>query len=312
MDVIILLAAALALDLVAGEPPLPVHPVVWMGKFTYLWEKAGLPKKPALQLAYGTIMTLVTVGVFAAPVYFLLSYLQELNYSAYLIVGAVLFKITFSLKELRKAALNIKNLLLAHNLDGARLGLRSLVKRDSRDLSEPLVISATIESVAENICDSFVAPLFYFLLLGVPGAMAYRVINTLDAMIGRHGQYEYLGKFAARLDDAANIIPSRITALLIVLAAFLMRINARSSWRTLRRDHSRTTSPNAGWPMSAAAGALDVQFTKLGHYQLGNAVNPLVPGTIDTGLRLMTISAFSWVILCFAWEVFQVVITTQA
>jgi adenosylcobinamide-phosphate synthase len=308
MEIIIILAAAVVLDLVLGEPPLALHPVVWMGKFIFIWEKAGLKGKPWFQFTYGLIMTLATAALFALPVYFLLHYLEQWNTLAFVIVGACLFKTTFSLKELWRAALKIKRLLTSGDLAGARFNLRALVKRDSKDLAEPLVISAAVESVAENICDSYVAPLFYFLLLGVPGAMAYRVINTLDAMIGMHGKYEYLGKFAARLDDVLNFIPARISALLIVLAAFIVRQNARKSWKTMLSDHARTESPNAGWPMSAAAGALSVQFTKIDYYQLGQPDKPLKAGTIDAVLRLTGCSAFLWVAVCLIVEVIIFVI----
>jgi adenosylcobinamide-phosphate synthase len=310
MDVFIILAGALALDLILGEPPLPLHPVVWMGKFIMLWEKAGWLKSPFFQFAYGTLFTLITIGLFAVPAYFLLHFLAGWNLIACIIVGAVIFKTTFSFRELRRAALKIKILLMEKDLESARFNLRALVKRDARDLPEPLIVSAAAESVAENISDSFVAPLLYFLVLGVPGAVAYRVINTLDAMIGMHGKYEYLGKFAARLDDVVNLIPSRLTALLIVLAAFLMRSRSRESWLILIRDHSRTESPNAGYPMAAAAGALGVQFTKVGHYRLGDARQPLAPQTIDKALRLIGISAFSWVIICFMAEVVCFVIAS--
>jgi adenosylcobinamide-phosphate synthase len=310
MEVFIILAGALALDLILGEPPLPLHPVVWMGKCTTLWEKGGWRKKPLFQFVYGTFFTLFTIGLFAVPAYFLLHFLKGWNLIAYIMVGAILFKTTFSFRELRRAGLKIKKLLMDKDLESARFNLRALVKREAKDLPEPLIVSAAAESVAENICDSFVAPLLYFLVLGIPGAVAYRVINTLDAMIGMHGKYEYLGKFAARLDDVVNIIPSRLTALLIVLAAFLMRSRGRESWRTLLRDHSRTESPNAGYPMSAAAGALGVQFTKTGYYQLGDARQPLIPQTIDKALRLIDISAFSWIVVCFIAEVVCFVITS--
>jgi adenosylcobinamide-phosphate synthase len=310
MEVFILLAGALALDLILGEPPLPLHPVVWMGKIIMFWEKVGWSKRPALQFIYGTLFTLFTIALFAVPVYFLLHFLKGWNLIVFIIVGAALFKTTFSFRELRRAALKIKVLLLKKDLDSARFNLRSLVKRQARDLPESLIVSATAESVAENINDSFVAPLLYFLVLGIPGAVAYRVINTLDAMIGMHGKYEYLGKFAARLDDVVNIIPSRLTALLIVLAAFLLRSRGRHAWRILLRNHSRTESPNAGYPMSAAAGALGVQFTKTGYYQLGDALQPLAPQAIDKALRLIDVSAFSWVIICFVAEVVYFVLVS--
>ncbi len=312
MDFVYILSGALAIDLTIGEPPLPLHPVVWMGKFTAVWEKWGLNLKPLFQIIFGTMLTLVTIGLFVIPAYFLMKYLKGWNYPVYIVTGIVLFKTTFSLKELRKAAQRIKFSLTDKDLVKARSGLRALVKRKAHDLSEPLIISATVESVTENTCDSIVAPLFYFLILGIPGAMAYRVINTLDAMIGLHGKYEYLGKFAARLDDVVNIIPARLTALLYVLAAWFSRQNPRGAWSIMVRDHSRTASPNAGWPMSAAAGALDVQLIKTGHYQLGDSKGSLVPATIDRALQLMLFSTYSWTILCLAVEVTRFAITIQA
>jgi adenosylcobinamide-phosphate synthase len=312
MDLIFILIGALVIDLIVGEPPLPLHPVVWIGKFTLVWEKWGLNRKPLFMFIFGTALTLVTIGLFAVPAYFLMKYLKGWNYPLYIVAGILLFKTTFSLNELRKAARSIKITLTDKDLGKARSGLRALVKREAHDLSEPLVISATVESVTENTCDSIVAPLFYFLILGIPGAMAYRVINTLDAMIGLHGRYEYLGKFAARLDDVVNIVPARLTGLLFILAAWLARQNPGKAWFIMLRDHSRTASPNAGWPMSSAAGALNVQLIKTGHYRLGDEKCPLVPATIDQSLRLMFFSAFSWTVLCLAVEVTRFAITTQA
>ncbi len=310
MENIVVLAGAVVLDLALGEPPLYMHPVVWMGWLAGFWEKWGLKGRPAFQFVYGLLLTLITIGLFSVPVYFLLRYLSQWPV-AYILVGACLFKTTFSFRELWRAAQKIKRHLAAGDLDGARFNLRALVKRDSKNLAEPLVVSAVVESVAENTCDSFVAPLFYYLLLGVPGAMAYRVINTLDAMIGMHGKYEYLGKFAARLDDVVNIIPARLTALLIVLAALVLRRNARKSWNTMLSDHARTASPNAGWPMSAAAGALSVQFTKIDHYQLGRPDQPLKTGLIDSVLRLTGLTVLAWTSLCIVVEVLVFVIKTQ-
>lgn len=303
LDLIIILSGALILDLILGEPPLPIHPVVWMGKFTSLWAKAGLTRRPAIQFAWGTAMTLLSLGLFAVPAYYLLYYVKSWYHVLFLILGAMLLKTTFSLNELRRAALKIRHLLDQNKLAEARFWLRALVKRDARDLNEPLVVSAAAESVAENLCDSLVAPLFYFLLLGIPGAVAYRVSNTLDAMIGLHGRYEYLGKFAARLDDALNWIPARLSAIMIIIAALIYRKNARMAWLIMRRDHALTASPNAGWPMSAAAGALEVSFTKTRHYTLGDARRPLVPGTINSAVNLITISALIWFAFCILLEV---------
>ncbi len=310
MEIVFILSLALGIDLALGEPHPIIHPVVWMGKVTAFLEKGGISLTPRIQFLYGLVMTLLITGLFAVPAYFLLLYLKSLSLAVYLIVGAALFKAAFSLKGLRQAALGVRQLLAEDKLDEARFELRALVKRDTQGLSKPLLISATVESVAENTCDSFVAPLFYFLLLGVPGAIAYRVVNTLDAMIGYHGKYEYLGKFASRMDDVLNFVPARLTALLVVLAAFLLKKDGRASWRVVLSDHARTASPNAGWPMAAAAGALDVQLEKVGHYKLGNGSAPLSPETIDASLQLVQTAMLSCVLICLAVGVIQFVIAT--
>ena len=291
------MSIALAIDLVCGEPPRAIHPVVWIGKAISFLERGKISRRPLAQFVYGCGITLITIGLFVAPAYFMLFYLKSFSFLAYVLVGAVFFQYTFSLKELRRVALSIKGLLLKDKLDEARFELRSLVSRDTQNLPQPLLVSATVESVAENACDSFVAPLFYFLLFGVPGAIAYRVVNTLDAIIGYHGTYEYLGKFTAKLDDVLNFVPARISALLLVIAAYLCREDGRIAWRIMLRDHAKTESPNAGWTMSAVAGALRTRLEKKGCYILGDSNNPLSPQLIGSGVKLLDISALLWVCL---------------
>jgi adenosylcobinamide-phosphate synthase len=308
MEVLLILLLGLAIDVALGEPPRVVHPVVWMGKVASFLVKGG-GRSYLTQFLYGLAIVLFTVAIFVAPAYFLLFYLKGLSLVAYVVVGAVLFKITFSLRELRRAALVVKTLLLKDKLAEARFELRSLVGRDTSQLGKSLMVSATVESVAENSCDSFVAPLFYFLLLGVPGAIAYRVINTLDSMIGHHGEFEYLGKFAARLDSVANFIPARITALIIVLAAGIRKRNTSGAWQIMWRDRRRTESPNAGWTMSAIAGALGVQLEKVGYYKLGDNHNSLSLGTIDASLQIVMTTALIWSLLLILAEVIWYVTT---
>jgi len=307
MDILLILSIALSIDLALGEPPRAIHPVVWMGKVASFLKRFDAGQSALAQFLYGSGITLVTIGLFAAPAYFILLYLKGLSFAAYEIVGAVLLKFTFSLRELRGVALKVRRLLLTGELEQTRSELRSLVSRDTQSLPRPLLISATVESVAENTCDSFVAPLFYFLLLGAPGAIAYRVVNTLDAMVGYHGEYEYLGKFASRLDDVLNFIPARLTALLLVLVSFLSKRDGRASWQVVLSDHSKTESPNAGWPMAAVAGALNVQLEKAGHYKLGKVGVPLRLETIDDALKLMLKAMLSWVLICFITGVIRFV-----
>lgn len=300
MSILLLLALALILDLAFGEPPDAFHPVAWMGKVISFLERRGLSRPTSSHFAYGVMITIAIVALFAVPTYFLLSYLKGVSLVAYVIVGALVLKLTFSFRGLRRTALKIKNLLQDNKLDKARFELRALVSRDTSTLSQPQLVSATVESVAESTCDSFVAPLFFFLIFGVPGAIAYRVISTLDSRIGYHGRYEYLGKFASRVDDVLNYIPARITALLLVAAAFFSGRSGKRAWRVVLSDHSKTESPNAGWPMATAAGALNVQLEKANHYKLGNGGAALIPKTIDRSLILMRLAAVFWVLICFA------------
>jgi adenosylcobinamide-phosphate synthase len=309
MDVLLILLLALAIDLVLGEPPRVIHPVVWMGKVVSFLTKGGGALSPKAQFLYGLGVVLVTAGIFVVPVYFILFYLKGLSLIAYVVLAAVILKTSLSLKGLRHSALRVRNLLAEDKLAEARFELRSLVGRDTSKLDKSLMVSATVESVAENECDSFVAPLFYFLLFGVPGAIAYRVINTADAMIGRHGEFEYLGKFAARLDSVVNFIPARITALIIVLAAWVRKRSASGAWHIMLRDRRRTESPNAGWTMSAIAGALGVQLEKVGYYKLGDNHNSLSLSTIDASLQIVMTTALIWSLLIILAEVIYHVTT---
>jgi adenosylcobinamide-phosphate synthase len=303
MHIIFVIILALIADIAFGEPSNTWHPVAWLGKIISLQTRIAPKQGEIKRLVFGITTVLLTLAVIMAPAYFLLQYLKELNLLLYIVISALLLKFTFSLRGLRQAATSIKKLLSQDNLTEARFNLRSLVSRNTVNLDKNQVVAATVESVAENSCDSFVAPLFYFLLFGVPGAIAYRVINTFDAMIGYHGEYEHLGKFAARLDDVANFIPARITALIIVVSAWLCRKNISQAWQIMLRDHKNTESPNAGWPMSAIAGALEIQLEKSGHYKLGNDHHSLSVNTIDASLQIITISAFIWSLLSISIQV---------
>ncbi len=310
MELLLILPLALALDLLLGEPPRPVHPVVWMGKIISFWERLAPAQGKWSQLIYGAGMVLFTTAIFASAAYFFLFYVNELGPIAYIIVGALLLKPSFSFRELRRTAFDVKTLLVDDNLSDARAKMSALVSRETQTLERPALVSATIESVAENACDSFVAPIFYFLIFGVPGAIAYRVVNTLDAMIGYHGKYEYLGKVAARLDDILNFIPARISGILLVIAAHLCQRDSKNAWQIMLRDHGKTKSPNAGWPMGAMAGALRTRLEKVGCYSLGEVNTPLSPQLIASGVKLVNTSALLWVSLYLAVRVTYFVFVT--
>jgi adenosylcobinamide-phosphate synthase len=283
------LAGALAFDLFVGEPPNPLHPVVWMGTLQrWLRRRArSRLKSPAGQLLYGVMMALVGPALFGGGASLLL---RAVGGVAAIVMGVFLLKSSFAARGLGAAGLAVARALAAGDLSAAREALRSLVSRDTSELGPPLLAAAAIESVAENISDSVVAPLFYFCLGGVPAALAYRACNTLDAMIGYHGETEWLGKAAARLDDLLNLIPARITALLVVLASPLCGASAAGALRIWRRDGGRTESPNAGRPMAAMAGALALQLEKVGCYRLGDATRAPAAGDIRRAVAIMAVA----------------------
>ncbi len=193
-----------------------------------------------------------------------------------LVLEALALKTTFALRGLATAASAVASDLERGDLDAARASVgRDLVSRPTTPLDDTGVASATIESVAENLTDSIVAPLAFYAVLGLPGAALYRAINTADAMIGyRDGDLEHFGKAAARLDDLLNLVPARLAALVLVVGAVVAGADARRAFAVMRRDRRRTASPNAGWTMAAMAGALDVALEKPGHYVLGDGHPP--------------------------------------
>ncbi|MGH2380772.1 MAG: adenosylcobinamide-phosphate synthase CbiB, partial [Candidatus Limnocylindria bacterium] len=194
--------------------------------------------------------------------------------AARLLTTVWLLKSSFALRGLLEAADRVVRAVDRDDLSAARAALPWLVSRPVDDLDRAHICSATIESLAENLADSYLGPLAAYSLGGLPMALAYRVVNTADAMLGYHGQLEHLGKASAWLDDVANLVPSRLTAALVVVAAPVVGLPASSAARIALRDARLTASPNAGWPMAAAAGALGVWLEKLGTYRLGDGGTP--------------------------------------
>jgi len=284
------LLVALAADVLLGDPPNAWHPVALLGSWMRLGEQLapgdGLPR-----LLYGAAWLaggLALAGGITAllPRHTLLQGLAASTLLAY--------------RGLDRAVGEVQAVLEAGNLDEARrlLGWH-LVSRPTADLSPAEVAAAAIESLAENLSDSLVAPALAYLAGGLPGLAIYRLVNTADAMWGyRDARYEYLGKSAAHLDDVLNLLPARLTAVLIALAGQIVQRRGREAWRMARRYAGRTASPNAGWPMAAMAGALDTTLIKRDHYTLGDGVRPPDPALIGEGRRIARAAVAMMCILC--------------
>jgi adenosylcobinamide-phosphate synthase len=256
------LLVALAVDALAGELPNTLHPVVWMGH----WLKLGERCAPA-----GNRSRLIRGASWFAGGAALAGSLARLAPQHPFAQGA-LASTLLAYRALDRAAGEVQAALVHDDLDEARrlLGWH-LVSRPTGVLRADEVAGAAIESLAENLSDSLIAPVLAYLVGDLPGLAVYRFCNTADAMWGyRNARYEYFGKLAARTDDLLNLAPARLTAALLALAAQLVQGRGAAAWRVALRDHGQTASPNAGWPMAAIAGALDTTLTKRDHYTLGN------------------------------------------
>ena len=283
----LVVALALAIDLLCGEPPARAHPVVWMGRLINVERRHLPPGGPARQLLAGGAVVAANVALAAVAGGVAERLTATLPRVPRLVVRGAMLKALMSLRMLGTEAARVMRHVERNDLDEARLALQSLVSRDVSALDTPLLLAAAIESVAENASDSIIAPLLAYVAGGLPGAALYRMANTMDAVLGYRGDYEYLGKAAARFDDLLNWLPARLTAGLLALAAPLVGAAPNAVWMVARRDHQLTASPNAGWPMSAASGALAARLEKRGHYILGADQPEPETATVGRAIRLL-------------------------
>jgi adenosylcobinamide-phosphate synthase len=292
IDSVLIFTIAFLIDLIIGEYPDRIHPTIGIGKIIIYLKKKAKHADPHVEKANGVFMALIIILVIALPVGALLWWLR-LSFGSipYIIIGAILFKATFAIRGMGQYTKPIAKALKNNDMTEARKWLPYIVRRDPNSLNERQTISAAVESIAESTTDGITAPFFFFAIFGVPGAFAYRVINTLDSMVGyKNAEYRNIGWFSAKMDTITNYIPSRLTAYLMVVAAMLLGKNWHESWRILQRDKHKTASPNAGYTISAMAGALNVQLEKQGCYKLGDD-HGISHEDINKALRIMTLTA---------------------
>jgi len=220
---------------------------------------------------------------------------------------------TLAARDLIDHVVSVQRALQAVSLMEARAAVAKIVGRDTEEMDESDIVRATVETIAESTADGIMAPLFYLVLGGAPLALAYKAISTLDSMIGHlDDRYRWFGWASARLDDAVNFIPARITALLLVLSAGIVSQSwpaTRQAWRILLRDGSHHPSPNSGRPEAAMAGALGVQLGGINRYDglpierpcLGDPHQPLTRAHIGMALTLMLYTSLTGVLLGVGW-----------
>ena len=287
------------LDLLLGDPEKLLHPVVIMGKAISRLEKilrAGFPKTPRGERAAGFVLALLLpVGTLAVT--------SVALWAVGLIHPVLRFALgvfwgwqALALKGLNTESKRVYTALTTGTIEDARKAVSRIVGRDTQNLTAEGVTKAAVETVAENASDGVIAPLLYMLIGGAPLALTYKAINTMDSMVGyKNEKYLYFGRIPAKLDDAANYLPSRLAGLLWCAAAALTGNSAKGAWRIWRRDRRNHASPNSAQTESACAGALGVQLAGPAYYfgeyypkpTIGDALRPIEPEDIRRANKMM-------------------------
>lgn len=303
------IAAALALDLIFGDPAWLPHPVRLIGWLIALGERRLNGKSGRMNLVSGTFLTIAVVIISALSTCIVIGVAQRMSTFAGVIAATIIASATLALRGLDTAAREVERELRIDSLAGARIAIRALAGRDPDRLDKPGLIRAAIESVAENASDGFVAPLLFLVIAGPAGAISYKAINTLDSMIGyRDERYIHFGRVAARLDDYANLIPSRLTAISIAIAAIVVTGRGRESLRTCCTDGGKHESPNAGYPEAAMAGALGIELGGDAYYEgnlesrpsFGLGIVPISVETLGKARRVLWLACGCAALILFA------------
>jgi adenosylcobinamide-phosphate synthase len=293
------LAGAIGIDLALGDPPNRYHPVAWIGKVIGFFIPRLKGGARSLEKARGAIFAIgivVLIGIAAHLLAYTTMHLAGAIATA--AVSTMILKVTIAVRGMEKHSKIITDCLESGDLVGARRNLALIVRRKTDDLDERHILSATIECVGESTVDGITGPIFYYSLLGPGGALAYRTVNTLDSMVGYNDEYfQDIGWMSARLDMAANYVPARITAFLMVLSARILGADWKNSFHTLQRDHAKTSSPNAGYPMATMAGALRIRLEKIGHYALGDEQEQATLEKCKTAISIMKLTTLLFCLL---------------
>lgn len=250
------------LDTIIGDPYKLPHPIRWIGSFISILEKLcrKIAKSNTMLMILGAILVFIVIFV-SGGITLLVLKLASFNKYAYLIVSSVICYYMLAGKSLKTESMKVYKAFENKDTEGARKAVSMIVGRDTQSLTKEGIIKAAVETVAENSSDGVVAPLIYMLIFGPVGGVVYKAINTMDSMIGYvEEKYFYIGKFAAKLDDVLNYIPARISGILVIISAFILRYDYKNAFMIFKRDRRKHASPNSAQTESAMAGALGVQL----------------------------------------------------
>ncbi|MCH1549351.1 MAG: cobalamin biosynthesis protein [Nitrosopumilus sp.] len=297
IESISIIGFAILIDLILGDPKNRYHPTAWIGTFIAKLTTITKNQNPTFEKVGGIIMIITISSV----VVLLLSGLNfgisliSVDYISLIlsvVIGALLLKTTIAIRGMEKHAISVLDSLESNDLDLARNYLSMIVKRNTTKLDKNHVLSGVLESISENTVDGITGPMFYYAFFGLFGAFVYRIINTADSMVGyKNDIFKNLGWFTAKCDTILNYIPSRLTGLMMVISAAILKNNWRNSYKVMIRDGKKTESPNAGYPMAALAGALETKFEKINHYKLGDGEIILTRDHVLSAIKIMKLTS---------------------
>lgn len=301
-----ILIMALILDLILGDPSpnypqriqFKLHPTVWMGQLTKKLKPFFKNPNPKLEKINGVILGLIVIICFTLPVYFGLRIIYTyLGVLVYILIAAIILKLTICMKLETDWCIAAAKAIESEDLDEARK-YAHFSRRDNKDLTGSQIVSSVIESLAENLTDFRLSPIFYYGFFGVAGAVAFRAVNTLDGMVGfKDPENINIGWFSAVFDTIVNYIPARLTTLLIILASAIIGEDYKNAWKIARRDQAKIPSTNHGWQMAAMAGALNVQLEKPGQYAVGDPIEDLNSNKIIRSMKIRNAAIILAIIL---------------
>ena len=297
LESVVIVAFALLLDFLVGDPRTRYHPTAWIGKLIASlvpFARSSSTKKELLGgiLIVSIVVAVVSMSLVVLDVGISLLTIDIVSLIVSIAVGSILLKTTIAIRGMQKHALSVVDALEKDDLDSARNHLSMIVKRNTKDLDKNHISSAVLESVSENTVDGVTGPLFYYAVFGLPGAFVYRAINTIDSMIGyKTSLFRNIGWFGANCDTILNYIPSRLTGLVMILSALILGYNWKESFYIMKRDGKKLESPNAGFPIAALAGALGTKLEKINYYAVGDGNIEFTKSHIISAIRLMKVSS---------------------
>lgn len=292
---------AILIDAIIGDPRSRIHPVVMIGNLIAFLEGKLLRSEHSSRLKNiaGLVLVILVLVVTYGLVWWIMQLLSLIHPWAQFIGGGLLLSLTISPNSLAKAGNEIHHYLLTNDLVQARFKVGWIVGRDTEKLDVAEITRATVETIAENIVDGIISPLFYFMIGGVPLAFLYRAVNTMDSMVGyKNVKYGDFGMIAARVDDVFNYIPARVTGILLIIAAALLQFNVRGTIQSIKEDAKKHPSPNSGYCEAGVAGALNIRLGGLNYYggvasqraYMGAGMTTLAPIHIKQTIHMMYVT----------------------